>query len=202
MNDERRSFQRLALTKPIDGWFGDFLVRLLDVSVSGALIEYTEDIPLNSRALLRFFWRGREIEIMAEIARNNDIRSGLHFLEQNPTLNALIEESAAELLRAQMANAAGERDANRYGDETLTAASAGLGGANTPYLVCTLGSKGWSRKPSLLPDQPVNGFTIAASYSPAQIDLLCSTYEEGNAEARRLTRLLAELSVARVRPPS
>jgi hypothetical protein len=56
--DERRGFQRLLLTRPIDGWFGDWAVRLADVSATGALIDSDESIPLEARAILRFFWRG------------------------------------------------------------------------------------------------------------------------------------------------
>jgi hypothetical protein len=56
--DERRRFQRLVLTQPIDGWLGDWPVRLEDVSATGALIDSDEPLPLEARALLRFFWRG------------------------------------------------------------------------------------------------------------------------------------------------
>lgn len=199
MIDERRSFQRLSLTEPVDGWFGDFAITLLDVSATGALIDYADVIPLDSRALLRFFWQGEELEILSEIVRHADGRSGLHFVEQNTRLNHLIALSAAELLRAQAANAEGDREANRFGDSTLTAASVGLGRPPLPYLVCRLRDDGWSRKFALVPDQPEHGFTVSATEPAADVDMLCRTYEQGDAEARRLTRLLAELSAASVR---
>jgi hypothetical protein len=63
----------------------------------------------------------------------------------------------------------------------------------------TLEEKGWKKRPSLLPDQPDNGFTLAASEPEEQVALLRKTYENGDTEQRRLTRLLAELSVATVR---
>jgi hypothetical protein len=45
-------------------------------------------------------------------------------------------------------------------------------------------------------DQPADGFTIAAGETEDQVALLCQTYESGDEEARRMTRMLAELSVA------
>ncbi|HSP35136.1 MAG TPA: hypothetical protein VLU46_12535, partial [Thermoanaerobaculia bacterium] len=83
------------------------------------------------------------------------------------------------------------------GDETLTAASAGL--KTSGYITWTLTDHGWKRRKSLLPDQPENGITVSASEPQEQVDVLLHTFETGNEEARNLTRLLAELSVATVR---
>lgn len=194
MSDERRQFQRLNLVEPVDAWFGDFAVRLLNVSATGALIEADEPLPDDARALLRFFWRGAEVEILAKTARQLAVQTGLEFVEESEVLRGLIADSARELLRAQEANALGIRDANSIGDETLTAASAGPRIAG--YVTWTLGEGGWNARRSLLRDQPPDGFTIAASEPEDQVALLCRTYEVGDAEARRLTRMLAEISVA------
>lgn len=193
MTDERRQFQRLALREPLDGWFGDFAVRLVDVSATGAQIEHDEEIQTESRALLRFWWRGEEIEVTAETARTTASASGLRFLEENETLLRLIAGSATEMLLALEANALGDRERNIVGDETLT--SAWMRPA-TGFIRWMFGDGGWRSEPSLLPDQPTEGFTIAAAEPPDQVELLCRTYESGDAEARRLTRMLAELSVA------
>lgn len=192
--DEKRGFQRLNLTRPIDGWFGDFPILLTNVSAIGAAIEHEEEIPPGSRALLRFFWGGEELELLAEIVRNDTQRSGLKFVEDSEALRRHIAASATELLRAQEANLSGDREHNVIGDQTLTSASEGMqiGG----YITCMLTVSGWKRRRSMLPDQPREGFTVGAHEPEEQIDLLCRTYEAGDPEARRLTRLLAELSVA------
>lgn len=194
MSDERRHFQRLTLSEPLDGWFGDYAVRLLNLSATGALIQCDEELPDDAQALLRFFWRGRELELMARTARRVDNQTGVEFLENSEGLCALLAESATELLRAQEANAAGLREANVFGDETLTAASARA--ALTGFVTWTLTEKGWKARPSLLPDQPQDGFTVAAGEDDEQVALLCRTYEAGDAESRQLTRMFAELSVA------
>lgn len=199
MTTERREFQRLHLPRPADGWFGDYAVRLMEVSAKGALVETDEEIPAGARALLRFFWRGTEVEITAETVRTADGRVGLTFVERSDVLNALIQQSASEILRAQEANARGERALNVVGgDETLTAASAGA--LSDTLFAWTLGDDGkWTRRATLVPDQAENGFTVSGSESPEQVELLCRNFESGDAEARRIIRMLAELSVVRTR---
>ncbi|MGN6187140.1 MAG: PilZ domain-containing protein [Thermoanaerobaculia bacterium] len=193
MNDERRQFQRLTLTEPLDGWFGDFAIRLIDVSANGAQIESDEPLPDDARALLRFYWRGTEVEITAETARKNEVRTGLKFVDDSDVLRDLIAMSAEELLRAFEANANGDRGANMIGDQTITSLREVLG---TGYVTWTLRDGEWRSHRSLLPDQPPDGFTIAAGESDEQVTMLCRTYESGDAEARKLTRMLAELSVS------
>lgn len=197
--EERREYQRLALTSPLTGRFIRTKIRLLDVSATGALIESDSEIPSGKRGTLTFTWRRHKVKIKAESVRTASDQAGLHFVEDSDQLRALIAESATEVLRAQEANMEGDRMRNVIaGEETLTSASAGLRAAG--YVTWTLQPDGWKRRKSLLPDQPENGFTLAASEAEDQVLLLCKTYENGNEEQRRLTRLLAELSVATVRP--
>lgn len=193
MSDERRLYQRLTLLEPLDGWFGDFAISLIDVSATGAQIEHEEPIPTDSRALLRFYWRGEEVEVLAETARTDEHRAGLHFLEENDTLCRLIADSATEMLVALEANARGDRDANAIGEETITGA---WRRPATGFVRWTFDGHGWQSAQAATPAQPAEGFTIAAGESEEQVALLCRTYESGDAEARRLTRMLAELSVA------
>lgn len=197
MQDERRNFQRLHLTRPADGSFGDVSVRVLDVSATGALVESTTPLPAGTTGRLRFLWRGREVDIDAQVIRTVDTEVGLRLTGDTETLRSLISESAAEVLRAQQANMEGNREANVVGDETLTAASAGLRARG--YVTWTLEEKGWKKRHTLLPEQPENGFTVAAGESPEQIEMLRQTWENGNEESRRMTRLLAELSSSSVR---
>jgi hypothetical protein len=194
--DERREFQRLHLTKPIDGWFGDFSVLIVEVSASGAKIVHDDEIPRGSRGLLRFSWRSTDVEILSQITRSDGARSGVLFLDSSTALREMIADSANEVLRAQQANATGDRARNIIGDETLTAASAGVRAASG-FLQYHLTPSGWKCHRALLPDQPEDGFTVSANETQEQIDLLCTTYESGDAEAKRMTRMIAEVSVTR-----
>ena len=200
MSDERREYQRLNLTKPLDGWFGDEPVKVLDVSARGAQvlaqIASGDPLPLGTRLPLRFQWRGEDVALAAVIVRTGKERYGVHFVDPGDRLRQLIRESAVELLRAQEANAFGDREKNLIGDESLTAMSRKVMLARS-FVIYELTEGGWKSRPALLPDQPDNGFTVIAEETEEQIDLLCRTFETGDEEARRMIRMIAELSVSR-----
>jgi hypothetical protein len=196
MIEERREFQRLNLTKPIDGWFGDFAVMVVEVSAGGAKIVHDDEIPMGARGLLRFSWRGRDFEILSQLTRGEGARSGLHFLESNDEFRLMVGQWANEIMLAQQANAEGDRKRNIVGDETLTAATAGAR-ALSGFLQYRLTPKGWKCQRALLPDQPDDGFTVSANESQEQIDLLCRTYESGDPEAKKMTRMIAEATLNR-----
>jgi hypothetical protein len=198
MSDERRAFQRLNLTRPVDGAFGGVSLRIVDVSARGVLATTDEQLQRGARGLIRFHWRGEDVEAGAAVAWCEEGRAGFRLDQVPEILRRLLEESVTELLKAQEANAAGDRAANVIdGDETLTSASRRFPQPDV-FVTYTLDNGVWTRRTSLLPDQPPDGFTIAPSEPPEHIDLLCRTFEQGNAETRRLTRLFAELSVTRL----
>jgi hypothetical protein len=197
VEEDRRLYQRLYLTEPLPARFGKSKIRLIDVSATGALAESARPLELRTRGTLQFSWRGRDVEIGAEVVRSTDTESGLLFTEESATLWSLISESAEELLRAQRANLAGDRESNVIGEETLTSASAGLGA--TGYVTWTLTPAGWRKRRTVLGDQPENGFCVSAAEPADQVELLRATWENGDSETRRLTRLLAELSAASVK---
>ena len=195
MSDDRRAYQRLTLLEPLDGWFGDFSVRLVDVSATGAQIEHDEPIPFDAHGLLRFWWRGEEVELLAKTARViQPHRMGLHFVEESEPLRSLLAASSADMIRAFEANAAGDRAANVIGDETMTSAwQRPISG----FVVWMFeDGLGWKSRFTRDSDQPPNGFTISAAEPDDQVEMLRKTYESGDEDARKMTRLLAEMSVA------
>lgn len=199
MLDERREFQRLHLTRPVDASFGEWKVKILDVSAVGALVEHSGDLPVGFEEILRFVWRDSVVTMPAQVIRSVERQSGLKFTRDSDLLRKLIAESAREVIRAQVANLEGAREQNVIaGDETLTAASARLMGT-TGYMTLTFEGGQWKKRRSLLPDQPPNGFTISAVEPEDQVELLCNTYANGDDDARSMTRLLAELSCATVK---
>lgn len=197
MKEDRRLYQRLHLTEPLKARFGRAMVRVLEVSASGALVESSKPLKVGSKGVLHFTWRNQELAIHGKAVRTADTESGLEFTEDSDVLRKLIAQSAEEVLRAQRANVEGDRESNVVGEQTLTSASAGLGLSG--YVVWSLAPDGWKKRRALLPDQPDDGFTVSAAEPADQVELLRQTWETGDEEARRMTRLLAELSAASVR---
>lgn len=185
---------KLNLTKPLDGTFGDVSVRLVEVNERGAQIVHDDELPAGTRGTLRFVWRTTDIEVPAEVQRTAGQRSGLTFTHVNDTLQKLIEESANELLRAQEANAVGDRERNVIGEGTLTSASQGAR-LDRNFLIYELNDGKWKCRKAIVPEHPENGFAVLADESEEQIDMLCKAFESGDAESRRVMRILARLSV-------
>ena len=81
MEDERRLFQRLNLTRSIEGRFGGREVRIIDVSANGAQLILDPPLEIGARDVLRFAWRGETVKVTGEVTRVDDRRTGVQFLE-------------------------------------------------------------------------------------------------------------------------
>lgn len=66
---------------------------------------------------------------------------------------------------------------------------------NVGYICFSLVKGRWSRKWTLDPEQPKEGFTVSANEPMHQIDLLVDQYISSNVDQRRFIRTLASLSV-------
>jgi hypothetical protein len=54
----------------------------------------------------------------------------------------------------------------------------------------------WRKSETIRRQQPPNGFTISADVDPDHVQMLCETWQTTTPEGRRLTQLLAELSIS------
>lgn len=176
MTDERRAFQRLNLTEPVDGSFAGAPLRIVEVSARGVLATVNEPLAPGARGTMHFHWRGEDVESDAAVVWCEEDRAGFRFDEIPPVLRRLLEESVTELLKS----------------------AAGESAAADVFVTYTLHGGVWTRRTSLRPDQPPDGFTVAPSEPHEYVELLCHTFEHGDAETQRLTRLFAELSVTRM----
>ena len=64
------------------------------------------------------------------------------------------------------------------------------------FLCCSL-VRGtyWTKKWTMNPEQPREGFTVSVRESLEQVDKLCDTYMQADSEGRRLIRLMATISL-------
>ena len=207
MTDERRNFQRLRLAKPILSVMNGHNALILDIGITGALVEHYGDAQPGQRFQLIFRWKGSDVEFVAEVARTMIVRApggdgkstvshtGVHFVEavgdSRDRLQDLMATFVGRVLVAQKANAAGDTAGTTILQE--------LGGArrmrNRGYVTYLLKGDRWLRVSVSSPKQPPGeGFTVAAHEDEEEVEVLCKTYEHSDAEGRRLIRLVAELS--------
>ncbi len=212
--DDRREFQRLRLSKPILATMGDTNALILDVGIGGAFLEHYGKAESGDRFSLRFRWQGEEIELVCEVARSEIIRSpggdgassvshsGVRFIESSPgstpRLQNLIATFVGKVLAAQKANASGDRDENAA--SMLSKLGEARRMRTSGFHAYHLDGGRWVKTATHSAKQPEDGFTVAAFEDQEEVDALCRTYEQSDAEGRRLIRLVAELSVKSPRP--
>ena len=212
MIDERRTFQRLRLTKPILASFEGGSALVLDIGISGAMVEHFGTPDPGDKATLTFRWQGEDVEFLCEVARTELVRpataeapnavshSGLRFLEARGASSARLQDLMAtfvgKVLAAQKANAAG---AGRDAAPTILEQLGGARRARTRgYISYRLKGESWWRVPTSSPAQPADGFTVGAHEDDEEVQALCRTYQNADEEGRHLIRLIAELSAMSV----
>jgi hypothetical protein len=201
---ERRRFGRIRLDHPMNGRFGEAPVQILDISITGALIAHEGRRPQGEQRRLTLEWEERTLELTCAIVRSTVWRlargageqsvyhSGLRLIEAS----AEAQELLREVIAARILRALEEQKANARGVPPL-AAYMYQPGKGDLFRRCELMDGTWRRTETTHPQQPANGFTVAADVPPEQVDMLCETWETTTAEGRRLTRLLAELSISK-----
>ena len=179
-------------------------MRVVELSVSGFLIAHETRFAggLTDRLVLE--WNGQTIELVCRLVRSSLWRlargigersiyhSGLQILD---TLGQSYE-MLRELIAERIIRAIEEQKANARGVPPL-AAYMYQPGKGELYRRCEFVHGEWRKSETARPVQPANGFTISAEVDPQHVDILCRTWEITTDEGRRLTRLLAELSISR-----
>lgn len=219
--EERRASQRLQLAEPIPAKLNDVDVVLLDLGVAGALVEHGGSVEVGSDANLRFDSADGNIEFLCEVVRSSSpqplpegviqfpgadvqdrkYQSGVRFMravgDSAERLRRMLAVHVDRILRAQQANAMGNREKNVIdGDATITSLGAARRASESGFLVFRYGEDGWKKTFALLPDQPLDGFTVGAFEDESHLEGLCRAYEAADEQGRRLIRMMAELSIS------
>ena len=198
---ERRQFGRIALDPPLRGWVGDVQVDVVEASVTGfRVVHFVRFPPVISRQI-RVEWDGREMRFACQIIRSmlfqlatagqkSVYQSGVRLEEpvgnSEQVLRDLIADRVVRALEEQKANWRGIPPAGHYVVQV---------GKGDRFRRCELIEGRWRKVDTTLRSQPDHGFTVSAELPPNLVELLCRTFEKADEEGRRLTRILAELSI-------
>jgi hypothetical protein len=207
--NDRRDFQRLSLAKPILALLDGQNALLLDIGVNGAFVEHYGEPKEAERFTLLFRWKGADVEFVCEVVHTVIVRttssssvshSGLRFVqwvgEAEARLTDMMATFVGKILAAQKANAGGT-------EQSASIALQDLGGARRSrsrgYVTFRRQGGKWIRAASDAPEQPADGFTVAAYENDEELKSLCATYDVADEEGRNLIRLVAELSARGVK---
>jgi hypothetical protein len=201
-NQDRRQYGRIDLDRPLKGFLDEFPVRVIEVSVSGLRVEHDLRIVPAPTRKIRVEVSGRTLEFGCVVARSTLFRlakevseksiyhSGIRILESVGDSEMRLREFIAD----RVTRALDEQKANSRGLPPLGPYTFQVGKGDR-FKRCEFIDGAWRKTDSTTSLQPANGFTVSAEIDPATIDLLCRTFEQTTEEGRRLTQMLAELSI-------
>lgn len=199
---ERRRFGRIDLEEPLQGMIGAIPVNVVEVSLVGLRVMHEVRFPAGEDSEVRVSWQGREMHFRCYI-----VRSTLFKLAKTAADKSLFQSGVRldepfgdsenvlrELIAQRVMRAIREQKENAYGIPSLGPFTYQVGKGDR-YRRCDLAGGTWRKFDTTRPEQPAEGFTVSAELDPVQIEVLCRTYEFLGPEGRRLTKMLAELSI-------
>lgn len=204
---ERRSYGRVHLETKLRGSVDAVPIFVTEVSVSGVRVVHENRFPTKPDGVhqLWFDWNEHTLRFQVELIRTTIAKlakkpgdkslydSGLRYVHADAKSDRLLRELIGEYVVRSL----NEQIANAHGIPPLAAYSYQTGKGNR-YRRCEYIHAVWRKAETFDPQQPEFGFTIAADLDPEQVEILCKTWEVVGAEGRRLTQLLAQLSISKM----
>ncbi|MGA7613766.1 MAG: hypothetical protein WBX15_01170 [Thermoanaerobaculia bacterium] len=202
---ERRKYERVTLPKPWPARLDNGRAYLTELSINDARILHQGRIPEGETRSLQFEWEGYPLTFRCQIEKSdierlsNESPSKTIYRSEVVLLNLGTSASGSqlrEMVADHVRRALDEQKANARGIPALAANSYQTGSAEKGYLTFRFVRGEWVRSETNDPKQPIDGFTIAATEDPEQIELLCTSYVDADHEGRKMIRKMAELSVS------
>ncbi|HYK04416.1 MAG TPA: hypothetical protein VE974_21880 [Thermoanaerobaculia bacterium] len=201
---ERRRYGRIKLDQTLGASFGETRAKVLELSIVGFRIAHEGRLPVGEERRLLVDWQGAAIDLGCKLVRSSLWRlartmgqqsiyhSGLRITDASrdsfEQLRELVGERILRALEEQKANARGIPPLAAYMYQPEK---------GDLFRRCELIDGVWRKSETIRSDQPPNGFTVSAEVDPHHVDLLCRTWESTTDEGRRLTQMLAELSLSK-----
>ena len=202
---ERRSVQRVRLPEPLRGLSGSARIFVIDVSLRGLKIAHQEVLGrVDDVCPIRFEWNGHNLEMSAAIRRTEVRRaaarpgektlyhSGLEITKISPYSAAFLRD----LVESHVIRALDEQKANARGVPP-TAASSYQTGSGSDYVRHELVAGQWREMKTGDPRQPASGFTISATTSREEVQMLRDTFAGGDLSTRRMIQEMSRMSVSK-----
>ena len=201
---ERRRYGRVQLSDdPMPALVDDVPVQVIELSVVGFRIAHESRFPpATGKHTMTLVWKDRTMRftceivrsILHQIARASGEKSTYHTGVKIVEAEGDSELALRDFIAARIIRALEEQKANARGIPPISTYTYQVGKSNR-YRRCEYGGGKWRQLETNRTDQPVSGFTISAEVAPTDVDTLCRTYEAEDETGRRLTQILAELSI-------
>jgi hypothetical protein len=202
--DDRRRYGRIHLAPPLRGEIDGLFAAISEISLVGVRLMHDTRLPAETSHQIRFKWKEFTIRLRGEVIRTTIKKlakrpgeaslyeSGIRITEavgeSEKLLKDLIADFVVRSINEQIANARGVPPLAAYSYQT---------GKGDRHRRCELVNGAWRKVETTDPQQPPNGFTISAEIEADEVDMLCRTFEVCDAEGKRLTQILAQLSISK-----
>jgi len=201
---ERRRMQRVRLIKPLRGVLGEIRIFVVDLSLQGLRIAHQDHIgKVGQNVLVKFEHDGRTVSVRCEIRHTSLFRpaegatgratyhSGLSVTSANETA----AETMREIVATHVLRALDEQKANARGLPAVSPQSFQTG-KTTKYVRHEFILATWRTTTTEDPKQPERGFTVSSEHTPAEVEMLRSSFELATTrEDRDFIRKMAEMSI-------
>ena len=179
-------------------------MRVLELSVTGFQVAHEARYAPGEVDHLVVDWGGTKLDLVCRLMRSTLWRLAKSLSEKSiyhsglQIIDAIGDsyEKLRELIAERIIRALEEQKANARGIPPL-AAYMYQPGKGDLYRRCELVAGVWRKQETSRADQPPDGFTISAEVEPEHVELLCRTWEMTTPEGRRLTQMLAALSISK-----
>ena len=199
---DRRQYGRIDLDQPLRGFLDDVPVRVIEVSVSGMKIEHDQRMVPAPTRKIRVDINGKTLQFGCVVARSTLVKLAKEANEKSIFHSSIrildpVGESETylrEFIADRVTRALDEQKANARGIPPLSGVVFQVGKGDK-YRRCEFIDGTWRKTDTANPQQPAAGFTVSAELETATVDTLCKTWENTTEAGRKLTQMLAELSI-------
>ena len=196
----------MRLLEPLAGTIDEQRVFILDVSRQGLRIAHQYNLGAQgNRHRVEFEWDGHYIVLDATLRHTRMHRTGVASYARTVyhsgfTITSIAprsEEGLRALIAWHVERALDEQKANARGVPAVAVRSF-QSGNSTEFVRHVYSGGGWHTVHTTEGRQPANGFTISASESHQEIQMLRKAWEAGDGAARSIIQKMAELSISRM----
>ncbi len=196
---ERRTSERLSPAHSIRVTVGRGTGLVVDVSRTGMRVRHSAAATRGSHLRVTFEWEKERFDATAEVLASRVASLGnttlfdtrLRFTGMSDSSRELLDRVLAAMrsqeLRRWVSNLQGWSE-NAPQQEEVDDQGA--------FLRCRLIGMRWRTTWTRDPTQPDNGFAVPATIKPQELERLCTTFREADADGRSLIRLMAEETVS------
>ena len=201
-SDRRRS-DRTRLDRVLRALVGRHDGAFVDLSMRGAKVRHEGALRRGAEVRIVFAWEKERFSATAEVLASRIVslgtREGESATYETRFRFVAMEQSSADLLARVLVSISNEAlrtwvgNLKGFDEDRLRAASPAQSAAG--FLRCRRIGNTWEKKWTRDTTQPKDGFLLPAGTEPSEVNSLCRTWEELDADGRHLVQLTASAVV-------